>query len=155
MDEIKIVLTGDIASNKNSLVARLSNGIITYVRNIPYKVLHNKTLTNKTIMGMAKYCRVTHNKKYKAWCIEAEKQILSQMEYEPFFDKVSIDWYFYFSKEGISGGDITNKMQSVEDALTRCNIIDDDHYQCHKKGTYDSEFRKGLGGCEVIIKRIK
>jgi len=155
MEEIRLVLTGDIASNKNSLVARLSNAVISHIRKIPYKVLHDKTKTNETIRGIAKYSRVTHTKKYKDWCVRAEKEIISQLEFEPFFDKVEITWMFYFPKEGIAGGDITNKMQSVEDVLTRCNVIDDDNYGCHKKGSYDSEYRKGEGGCEMIITRIK
>lgn len=153
--EMKFVLKGDIPSNKNSLIARLSNAAITALRKIPMSRIHDKSQTNSILRELAKFIRVTHTAKYKKWQEEAKKQILDQIEYEPFFEKVRIDYKLYFPRRGIAGGDCSNKAQSIEDVLTECGIIMDDNYECLNESFYKGIYRKGEGGAEFIIKEIK
>ena len=154
MEELNLTLTGDIASNKNSLVARLSNAMITHLRKIPAKVIHDKSKTNETLRGLAKFIRVTHNRRYKTWFEEAKKQLAIQIDFEPYFDKVHIDFILYFPRHGIAGGDNSNKQQSIEDVLVDLGIIDDDHYECLVSYSVKGIYRKDKGGAEIKIKTI-
>lgn len=155
MNEIKLVLKGNIVSNKNSLVARLSNSIITTIRKFSYKDLHDKSKTNSIIRKLVKHCQVTHTKKYKEWYQDAMAQIMDQVDYEPFLEKVHIDYTIYFPKKGIAGGDGNSKEASISDVLSSCNIIDDDNYDVITSYSVTCVYRKGDGGAEIFIKKIK
>lgn len=152
MKDLNLVLKGDIASNKNSLVARLSNAMITHLRKIPTKVLHDKSKTNETLKALAKFIRVTHNRRYKTWFEEAKKQLGSQIEFETYFPRVHIDFLLYFPRHGISGGDNSNKQQSIEDVLVDLGIIDDDNFECLVSYSVVGKYRKDEGGAEIKIK---
>ena len=151
MKSLKLVLEGNIVSNKNSFLARLSNAIITAIREIPRVELHDTSKTNLILKQLAKYIRLTHTKEYKEWFKEAKKQIMDQIEYEPFFDRVKMEFIIYFPKRGISGGDISNKWQSVEDLLTNCGIINDDNYECLCRIEGEGVYRENRGGAEINI----
>lgn len=152
MKELNLILTGDIASNKNSLVARLSNALITHLRKIPTRDIHDKSQSNSILRSLSKFIRVTHNSKYKKWFAKAKEQLASQIEFEPYFDRVHIDFLLYFSRHGIAGGDNSNKQQSIEDVLVELGILDDDNYECLVSYSVIGAYRKDRAGAEIKIK---
>lgn len=155
MQELKITLVGNIVSNKNSFVTKVSNALITFLRSIPHKRLHDKSQTRDILREISRFVRLTHNTEYKNWFKAATKQILEQIKYEPFWEEVHIDFIIYFSRDNILGGDTSNKQSSIEDLLKFCNIIDDDNFRCLSYYTGKGVYRKGKGGAEIIIKKIK
>ena len=154
-EEIKITFAGDIVCNKNSFVIRLSNAIITYIRSIPAKELYDKSNSKKIIRQLVKFTRLTHSDEYKEWCKSAKQQIMDQIEYETYWEEVHIDFTIFFSREGLAGGDCSNRQQSIEDALQECGVIDNDHYQCLSSYFCKGIYRKDNGGAEIIIKKIR
>ena len=83
---------------------------------------------------------------------EAKKQIISQIDYEPFFNKVHIDFIIHMPRHGIAGGDLSNKQQSIEDLLVELGIIDDDHFECLTSYSVVGKYNKEKPGAEIKIK---
>lgn len=152
METLTLNLTGEIVSNKNSLLARLSNALITYLRKISREDIFDKSKSNAILRSLSKFIRVTHTGRYKKWVQDAKEQIISQIEYEPFFEKVHIDFDIYFNRHGIAGGDIENKVSSIMDLLVEIGIITDDNYECLVSYHACGEYRKNKPGAKIKIK---
>ena len=131
MEYLKLILKGQIPSLKND---RVNVGIGGKGTGIPARMI------------------TVPSGHYKKWYVSAREQIHNQCVVDYLFRHVEIKYTLYYRIKGRI--DLTNSIQSIEDLMTDCMVIEDDRYRVISKYSASAHYNKVKAGAEILIHNL-